>query len=418
MIIIPDGAADLPIEELGGRTPFEAARTPNLDRLAAMGRIGTAHTTPEPFGPGSDVCCMSLLGYDPRKYHSGRAPIEALALGIPLVAQDWIFRVNLVTVSDDGEMVDHSAGGIDNAEARTIIADLEAHWREQAPEIMAGATLYPGESYRNILVDGSGRTFADLVTVPPHEIPGEGWEPHLPSGGAGAEPIARLMRLSQQYLKNHELNRLRTEQGLRPANMAWIWGQGTSPDMPSFADKFRGPARGAMITSVDLLRGIARGIGWDVLDVKGLTSYHDTDYGAQGVATVRAIDDFDIVCTHIESTDEASHQADVGTKLAALERIDEAIVGPVLQKLETFGDPEVDPGATGWRVLVLPDHYTLVSTRKHDATPVPFAMAGAWVRSVVNRRLTEADADESDLDIGQGHELMEYFLRSGRAGVR
>jgi 2,3-bisphosphoglycerate-independent phosphoglycerate mutase len=198
--------------------------------------------------------------------------------------------------------------------------------------------------------------------------------------------------------------------------MAWIWGQGTKPTVPSFHDRFG--LRGAMITSVDLLAGIASYIGWDRLHVPGLTSYHDTDYTAQGKATVKALKDYDIVCCHVEAPDEASHQADWQTKLASIEAIDEHVVGPIAKGLEAYGDPASDTEAEGWRLLVLPDHYTLVSTRKHDATPVPFLLAGAWVKSMVQRAFNEPSANQSDLDIADGHELMEYFLRGGLANVR
>jgi 2,3-bisphosphoglycerate-independent phosphoglycerate mutase len=421
LIIIPDGAGDLPLRELGGLTPFEAASTPNLDRVAAMGRLGTVSTTPPGFGAGSDVCSMCLLGYDPRRYHTGRAPLEAAALGLQPGPRDWIFRLNLVTAGEPGAdqaglMLDHSAGAISDREARVLIGDLLHHWRTQEPALSAGFTLTPGVSYRNILIDASGRDYSQVETVPPHEIPGEPWARALPRRTGGGESgeadvLRRLIELSASFLPNHEVNRARVEQGLRPANMAWIWGQGTRPGMPSFKERFG--LRGAMITSVDLLAGIAAYMGWERLDVPGLTSYHDTDYAAQGRATCDALGKYDIVCCHVEAPDEASHQADWQTKVASLEAIDEKIIGPVLERLADFGDPPTDPRAEGWRLLVLPDHYTLVSTRKHDATPVPFAMAGAWVRSVVPRAFSEKNAAASDLHITEGHELMEYFLRTG-----
>lgn len=421
VVIIPDGGADLPIPELNGLTPFEAADTPNLDRLARAGRVGTARTTPPGFGAGSDVCTMDLLGYDPARYHTGRAPLEAASLGVQTDPTQWIFRLNLVTVGDegtgqDGLMLDHSAGGIGDREARALLAGLVEFWRERDPELASGFDLTPGVSYRSILVDRTDRSYAGVHTTPPHEIPNQSWGASLPAGDANADAIVRLMDLSRAYLSGHEINQARREQGLRPANSAWIWGQGTRPQLPSFLQRFG--LTGGMITSVDLLAGIARLIGWDLIDCPGLTSYHDTDYAAQGRATIAALDRYDIVCCHVEAPDEASHQADWQTKVASLESIDRAIVGPVMGALERFGNPEHDPESEGWRVLVLPDHYTLCSTRKHDATPVPFAMAGAWVRSVVERTLTERQANESDLHIDPGCDLMEYFLRSGLAGSR
>ncbi len=426
VIVIPDGAADFPIEELGGKTPLEAAETPNLRAIAQSGRVGCAATTPEGFEAGSDVCSMSLLGYDPRKYHTGRAPLEAAALGLNLGPHDWIFRLNFVTTGESGEysagpgtkMLDHSAGGLSDAEGRTLATDLMAYWRAHAPEAIDRCTLTPGVSYRNIFVDASGRNHAKVRTTPPHEVPGEAWEQYLPAGGNEGESAAlrRLIQLSAELLAGHPVNQARLSAGLRPATLAWLWGQGTKPTVPTFESRFG--LKGAMITSVDLLRGIATYIGWDRIDVPGLTSYHTTDYAAQGRATCEMIDRYDVVCCHVEAPDEASHLGDWQTKVASLEAIDKQVIAPVVRKLRTFGDPEKDASAEGWRLLVMPDHYTPVSTRKHDATPVPFLMAGAWVRSIVPREFTEAGADESDLQVDAGHDLMEFFLRGGLATVR
>ncbi len=427
VIIIADGAADLPIAELGNRTPLEAANTPHMDEVAMTGRQGTARTTPEGFAAGSDVCTMCLLGNDPKKYHTGRAPLEAAAIGVPMGERDWIFRLNLVTVgemdtTEDGQMLDHSAGAISDAEAAELVGALAEHWKRAEPELTAQLTLQHGVSYRSILVDRSGLGYGGVVTTPPHEIPGQPWEgalPNVASGASaeaheGAERLRRLMALSAEVLPAHPVNAARRAAGKRPANMAWIWGQGVKPQLPKFADQHG--LTGAMTTAVDLLSGIAKLMGWEKLDVPGVTSYHDNDYAAQARATIEAIDRFDVVCCHVEAPDEMSHQGDWKTKLASIEAIDELVVGPVLAKLRTFGDPEKDGRAQGWRLLILPDHYTLCSTRKHDATPVPFAMAGAWVRSVVIDAYSERNAADSDLHIAHGHELMEYFLKSGGAG--
>lgn len=410
VIVIPDGAADRPIEHLDARTPLERARTPNLDRVALSGRVGTAATTPPGFGAGSDVCTMDLLGCDPREYHAGRAPLEAAALDIDASPTEWLFRINLVTVgesgADAGLMLDHSAGAITDAEAIQLFGALRDAWGGDAP------TLHHGVSYRGIAVDPHDHASTDAT--PPHEIPREPWERHLPRGGPNADRLRDLMLASLEILRDHPVNVARRAAGQRPANMAWLWGQGTRPALPNFHDRFG--LRGAMLTSVDLLRGIARLIGWDLIDCPGLTSYHDTDYAAQGRATIDALRDYDIVCCHVESPDEASHQGDWRTKVAAIEAIDRHVIGPIHEHLLSLGNPEDNPRAQGWRMLVLPDHYTLCSTRKHDPTPVPFAMAGSWIRSVVQRRLTETEADASDLHIDPGSDLMEYFLRSGIRG--
>lgn len=401
LLIIPDGAADFPLDQLDGKTPFEAARTPHLDALAQRGRQGTVATTPQGMPCGSDVCSMCLLGYDPLQYHTGRAPLEAAARGIPLGEDDWIFRVNLVTVID-GLMQDHSAGHITSAEGRQLLEEF-------APRIeLPGAELFPGVSYRNIMVDrpppegGASRDWAELETIPPHDIPGEPIRKHLPVGGDHAALLQQLIADSEVFLADHEINKTRREMGELPATHLWPWGQGTRPDMPAFSEKFG--LRGAMITAVDLLAGIASFIGWDRLDVPGQTSYHDNDYEATGRHAIKALDDYDIVCAHVEAPDEASHAADADTKVAAIEAIDQHVVGPCVSALEARPEP--------YRVLVMPDHYTRVDNRKHDPTPVPFVMAGEKVRSVVERPFSEVHANDADLHIAHGHELMEYFLRS------
>jgi len=428
-IVILDGGADFGIEDLGGRTPLEAARTPMMDAVATLGRLGTAATTPAGFAASSDVCSMSLLGYDPARYHTGRAPLEAASLGINAGPSDWIFRLNLVTVgetgtADQGLMLDHSAGAVSDAEARQLMAGLVEFWHQRAPALAAKYTLTHGVSYRGILVDSTGRAYEDLITSPPHEIPRQPWAAHVPrprhankisSPIKVADDLLVLMDLAAEYLPDHPINQARRSAGKRPGNMAWVWGQGRKPVLPSFKEVYG--LSGAMITAVDLLSGIARLIGWKRLDVPGVTSYHDTDYAAQGRATCDAFDEFDVVCCHVESPDECSHQGDFKTKIAALEAIDAKVVGPILNHLKRYGDPATDPKAEGWRMLIMPDHYTLCSTRKHDSTPAPFAMAGSFVHAHRTAPYTEANANESDLHIEHGHELMEFFLRGGRAHV-
>ncbi len=406
VIVIPDGAADHPLAALDGQTAFEAAETPNLDRLASEGRMGTVATTPEGFPCGSDVCSMSLLGYDPAKYHKGRAPLEAAALGLELDESDWIFRVNFITVID-GLMQDHSAGAISNDEARILLEAFAQHVK------LPGMTLYPGVSYRNILVDssgreGQGRDWSKLRTTPPHDVPGEPMARHLPKGGPHAGELVKLIEASAELFAAHEINQTRKELGEAPATHLWPWGQGQKPQVPTFANRFG--LRGAMITAVDLLAGIASFIGWDRLEVPGQTSYHDTDYAAAGQHGIAALADYDVVCVHVEAPDEASHQADAVTKVAAIEAIDRHIIGPLHQHLR---EHETELG--GWRMLCLPDHYTAVGTRKHDSTPPPFVIAGKNIHNTVPRTFNEKNAQASDLHIRYGHELMEFFLRSGLA---
>lgn len=395
-IIIPDGAADEPLAELGGKTPLEAAHTPNMDRIAVQGRQGLARTVPEGFESGSDVAIMTLLGYDPAVYHTGRAPLEAAAQHIPLSPSDWVFRCNLVTVVN-GIMKDHSAGGISNAEAQKLLSELKAALD------LPGFEFYFGVSYRNLLVYRGDQPF-DLVTKPPHEIPEEPIARHLPKG-KGSEILRQIMDRSAELLEAHEINQVRRETRRNPATQVWLWGQGHAPSMAKFADRF-GVKSACMITGVDLLRGLAVLLGWDIREVEGMTSFHDTNYAGQGQTTCQMLDQYDLVLSHVEAPDEASHQADWKTKISAIEHIDKHIVGPVLEKIRSF--PE-------WRILVMPDHPTNVGTRKHGYGWPPFAMAGTRVRGVLQKPYSEKNAAASDLKIGRGHELMEYFLRGGNA---
>lgn len=393
-LIIPDGAADTPLDELGGRTPLETARTPNMDRIASIGVQGLVRTVPDGFESGSDVATMSLLGYSPTQYHTGRAPLEAAAQAIPLSASDWVFRCNLVTVIDE-VMKDHSAGGISDAEAKVLIDDLAL--ATQAP----GWEFHTGVSYRNLLVHRGKDDFSGVVTKPPHEIPEEPVAAYVPSG-PGSDMLRSIMAQSRRMFDVHEVNAARAAKKLNPATQVWLWGQGRAPKLPTFRERF-GVASGCMITGVDLLRGIARLIGWSVQEVEGMTSFHDTDYARQGRVTADVLDRFDFVVSHVESPDEASHQADVKTKIAAIEAIDEHVVGPVLRKLEA--------GRGDWRILVMPDHPTNVRTRKHGRDPSPFCIAGTGVKPRGGGGYGETNAGAGGIRIEEGHDLMEYFLR-------
>src|SRR3954471_22035946 len=274
-IIIPDGAADEPLKELNGKTPLEAAKTPNMDRIASEGRVGLVRTIPEGFESGSDVATMCLLGYDPKVFHTGRAPLEAAAQNIPLAATDWVFRCNLVTVVD-GIMKDHSAGGITDAEAQKLIGELARKIN------LPGFEFHFGVSYRNLLVYRGHEEF-DVTTKPPHEIPEEPAQKYVPRG-KGSEILRRIMDASRELFATHVINETRKQTGLNPATQVWLWGQGHAPAMPKFVERF-GVKSGAMITGVDLLRGLANLLGWETINVDGMTSFHDTNYAGQGKAT-------------------------------------------------------------------------------------------------------------------------------------
>lgn len=395
-LIIPDGCADEPIQELGGRTPLQAARIPHMDRIALGGRLGRARTVPEAFPPGSDVAMMSLFGYDPARYYTGRAPLEAAAMDVELGPHDWAFRCNLVTVRDT-IMADFSAGHISSDEARILITMCQEQLGDDR------ARFYPGVSYRNLLVlrfeQGECPFGDDLATTPPHDLTDKEVADDLPRG-TGSERLRELMFRAKTILADHEINKVRVDLGENPANMIWFWGQGKSPAMPLFRDVY-GKA-GAIISAVDLVRGLGTLLGWQRIDVPTATGYLDTDYAAKGRAAVDALDRHELVVVHIEAPDEASHEGNVQAEVRAIEAIDQQIVGPVLERLERHGD---------FRIWISPDHTTPIRTRTHDATPVPFAMMGTDLRSVRHWPFDEASAEACDFQVDAAHDLMAYFLK-------
>lgn len=391
-LIIPDGAADEPVGQLGNRTPLEAARLPNIDSIAAKGRMGTALHIPAAMQPGSDVAIMSLFGYDPQKNYSGRAPIEAAGLGIKLAPDDWVFRANLVTIID-GKMIDYSAGHISSEEAHALIGLLSEEITTE------GLHFHPGVSYRHLVVFNKG-DFEKVRTTPPHDILGQPVKKHLPRG-RGVAPLNELTTRAAQLFADHEINEVRRQLNESPATDLWLWGQGTSCRLEPFAKRFG--LQGALIAGTDLVKGLARLIGWEIIKVPGATGYLDTDYAAKGRAAVKALADHDFVVVHVEAPDEAGHSGDPKAKIAALEAIDTHVVGPVLEELRN---------QRNWRILICPDHPTPVRLRTHVSKPVPFAMAGKNINAVLADSFTEANAQVADLHIERGWELMEYFVKT------
>ncbi|MFQ6035591.1 MAG: cofactor-independent phosphoglycerate mutase [Sedimentisphaerales bacterium] len=391
VIIVPDGAADEPLEQFGGKSPLEAAETPNMDKVSTQGRQGLVRTVPADMEPGSDVAQMSLLGYDPLRYYSGRAPIEAVARNIKLSANDWVFRCNLVTIAD-GKMADHSAGHISTEEANKLIEELK--------DCLGGEQVcfYAGVSYRHLLVF-KGLDF-DVQTYPPHDCIGRPIEKILPRG-KGAQMLIDLMARSQRLFSNHEINQVRSDLGENQVSSIWLWGQGKRARMESFQKRFG--VKGAAITAVDLVRGLSKLIGFDLIEVPGATGFVDTNYQGKGSAAVEALAKYDLVFVHIEAPDEASHDGNAQMKKKAIEQIDKYIVGPVLEALQNY---------KSWRILVAPDHPTPVRTCAHCSEPVPFTMAGSNISSILQRTFSEAQAAESGFKINNGFELMEYFLKS------
>ena len=390
-IIVPDGAADEPLEQFGNKTVLEAAEIPNTDKISASGRQGLVRTVPHGLEPGSDIAQMSLLGYDPVRFYSGRAPIEAMAHNINLSEDDWIFRCNLVTIAD-GKMMDHSASHISTEEAKKLIAELDDQLGNKQ------IRFHTGVSYRHLLVFKA--LDFDVQTYPPHDHIGTKIEKILPRG-KGAELLIDLMARSQQLFTNHDINKVRKDLGENQVSSIWLWGQGKKAAMESFEKRYG--IKGATITAVDLVKGLSMLIGFDLINVPGATGFVDTNYQGKASAAIEALDKYDIVFVHIEAPDEASHNGSAELKKKAVEQIDKYIVGPVYEAIQKY---------ESWKILVAPDHLTLLRTAAHSSEPVPFAMAGTGISGVLHTTFSEANAAKSGLRVENGFELMEYFLKS------
>ncbi len=395
-LIIPDGCADEPQPALGGLTPLQAAHTPHMDEIARLGQVGRADNVPPSMPSGSDVATMSLFGYDPLRFHTGRAPLEAAAQGIDLGPHDWAVRCNLVTVRQ-GVMHSFTAGQIPNDLGRRLMSLMQDHFGSRQLEFHAGV------SYRNLLIyradAANPAPFSPAtLTIPPHDLTDGPIAGHLPTG-PGADLLLQLMQASEPLFTACPENQARLARGELPASGVWLWGQGVRPALANFLTRFG--KTGAMITAVDLLRGLAALLGWRNIHVAGATGYLDTDYAAKGAAAARALDDVDLVVVHVEATDEASHEGDVAAKVAALEKIDEAIVGPVHARLRDLGD---------YRILISPDHPTFLRTKTHSYGYVPFAVCGAGIERGGAGGYDEPSAAVSPLVFPQGCELMPFFL--------
>jgi 2,3-bisphosphoglycerate-independent phosphoglycerate mutase len=394
-IIIPDGCADEPQESLGGRTPLEAAQLPAMDAVATAGVVGRSNNVPECLPAGSDVANLSLLGYSPLEHFTGRAPLEAAAQGIELGPEDWAVRCNLVTVEDQ-VMRDFTAGHISSAEGAALLRTAQERFGGERIQ------FYPGVSYRNLLVvrgAGPGAPFSrDTQTTPPHDLTDQSVLDDYPRG-PGSDLLNQLMSDSVREFTDHPVNVARRQQGKPPATNVWLWGLGLAPKLVPFAELYG--KRGAMITAVDLLRGLATLIGWQRIEVPGATGYTDTDYAAKGRYAVAAIKDVDLVCVHVEATDEASHEGDTAAKIKALEEIDRHIVGPLHEALGGMGE---------YRILVTPDHPTPLRTKTHSHGYVPFALAGSGIQPDAATRYDDPTAVASQLVFEEGWKLMPYFL--------
>lgn len=390
-MIISDGMADYPLEELGSKTCIEAARTPNMDYISLNGQLGTVQTIPAGFPPGSDVAAMSLLGYEPKLYYTGRAPIEAASIGVDLKEDVIAFRCNLVTVIDN-ILADYSAGHISNKEADVLISCLNENLGTES------IRFYSGKSYRHIMTYQS-EDGLDAICNPPHDIMGQPIETNFPKGN-GCELLIKLMNKSYQILSRHYINKERVNAGKNPANMIWLWGQGGKPLFPQFREIFG--IKCAVISAVDLINGLALLMGMNVIKVPGVTGNIDTDYDAKARYAIDALDNHDLVVVHIEAPDEMGHCGNTTEKIKAIENIDKKIVGPILRSLENSNE---------FRILTLPDHYTPIVKKTHSSEPVPFAMCGYGIEKRIGYRFTEANANKSGLHFESGYKLINYFLK-------
>ena len=409
VVVLGDGMADCKCSELGGKTPLQYAKTPNMDKIVSEGLLGLVKTVPEGFAPGSDVANLSVMGYDVSEYYTGRSPLEAVSMGVELDERDVTFRCNLVSLSE-GEseyenktMVDYSAGEISTEEARVLINEIK--------QKMGGQELhfYCGISYRHLLVWKNGSM--DCKLTPPHDISDQKIYDHLPEGAAGAV-LKKIMLESYQLLNEHEINKIRRAKGRKTANSVWFWGEGKKPNLPKFYDKYS--LRGSVISAVDLIRGIGVCAGLRVVIVDGATGNVNTDFEGKARAALEELrGGKDFVYLHVEAPDEAGHQGDTETKIRAIELIDEKILGVVLQGLKEYQD---------YRIMILPDHPTPICTKTHASDPVPFAVMGKGKGGNCYKGLgykqpgsfDEDSAKMSRLYIDKGYRLLDFFIGQGK----
>jgi 2,3-bisphosphoglycerate-independent phosphoglycerate mutase len=390
-ILIIDGAAGLPLPERGGKTCLELARMPNLDAMAREGTLGLVRTVPPGMEPSSACACMSILGYDPKVYYRGRAAIEARSMGIPIGDGEVVFRCNLVTVRD-GKMWDYSSGHISTDDAQPLIATLNEKLGSD------NIRFYPGVSYRHICKIKGGEESLMATCTPPHDIPGKPIDEFLPRG-QGSQRLRDLMARSEAVLRDHPVNMARVARGDSPATMIWLfWGSGQLPDMPAFKSVYGLEA--ALTSGVDLLQGLARMVGMEVLDIPGVTDGMDNDYAAQATGATEALDDHDMVVIHIEAPDEVAHAGLIDEKVDAIQRVDKEVIS----RLRFWRPGEL-------RLLVMPDHPTPIKVRTHTGEPVPFLLWGEGFVANGAKRFTESEAVKTDLFLDAGYTIMSQLIK-------
>jgi 2,3-bisphosphoglycerate-independent phosphoglycerate mutase len=393
IVIVPDGMADNPIAELGNKTPLEVARTTNLDYMTKHGCLGIITTIPKGMAPGSDVGNMSLLGYNPKEHLTGRAPLEAANMGIDIAEDEIAFRCNLVTVTN-GKMEDYSAGHISTKEAAPLIEELNKKLN------LENVKFYVGKSYRHLLIlkVRHPQTFLEIKTTPPHDILGKDIKSYLPEGEE-SEMLLKLMEHSKTFFENHPINQVRIDLNENPANMIWLWGQGTQMNLEPFKKKFG--VDGAIISAVDLVNGLGKLAGLKVITVPGATGYYDTNYKGKAEYALAALKKHDFVFIHIEAPDEAGHNGDYKAKVEAIEHIDKDIVGPILNHFDEHDDV---------RILVLPDHPTPVEVRTHTSDPVGLLMYGKGITPDGSLEFTEKACEAKNLRFQTGEDLLRHFF--------
>jgi 2,3-bisphosphoglycerate-independent phosphoglycerate mutase len=396
-VILGDGMADWPAEALGGKTPLEAARHPAMDKLSQAGTFGLVKTIPDGMKPGSDTANLAVFGYDPRKYYTGRSPLEAMSLGIDLEQSDVAYRCNLVTLTGgnslaESVMTDYSAGEISTEEAAELIAYLNEQIQDE------GVVLYPGFSYRHCLVMKHAETGAELT--PPHDISGQSVEGKLPQG-TNAELLMRWMERAFQLLGDHPINRARIEAGKNPANAIWFWGEGRRPQLSPFLSKTG--LNGAVISAVDLIQGIGKCAGMEVIKVKGATGTFETNFSGKAQAAIDAFSrGIDYVYIHLEAPDECGHHGQLKEKIFSIEQIDEKVLTLVWKHLEASGED--------YRILLLPDHPTPLKIRTHSAEPVPFTLFKKGDNEQKKVRYCEKDAAQTGVSLDEGFRLIDKML--------
>jgi 2,3-bisphosphoglycerate-independent phosphoglycerate mutase len=394
IILVGDGMGDLPLAELNNRTPLEAARTPAMDELCRHGILGQLKTIPDGFPPGSDVANLSLLGYRPEQFYTGRSPLEAASMGVELEPDEVAFRCNLVNLdfAKDGTitMVDYSAGHISSAEARELIISLDKQLTDEKIK------LYPGISYRHLLVYKG--EIKNLGTVPPHDYTGQKvdnfWQHYLDS-----PQLKKFISDSLALLADHPVNRQRSAAGKLPANGIWLWGEGKAPEITTLSKKYG--ISSALISAVDLLKGIGVYAGMDVIEVEGATGYLDTNYSGKVDAALEAIKSNDLVFVHVEAPDETGHQGLLAEKIQAIEDFDQKIVKPIVTGL----------GQEEFRLVVCMDHFTPISLRTHSDFPIPFVFYDSTEKMDSNKEYNEKNGKQSELFLADGEEFFKYILK-------